>query len=122
MRSLWWLAVAVIACGDIEKVPDAAVPDTYAPDSKNELRRSGGETACMGGCANMMTDELNCGACGNQCSPCARYRAWRIASGWVSNWHRSSQTSVSTCSAGMKRDEHGVSRHELTADSLPRQQ
>jgi hypothetical protein len=69
MRSLWWLAVALAACGDVEKVPDAAVPDTYAPDTKNELTCTGGETACMGSCSNMMTDEQNCGACGTQCAP-----------------------------------------------------
>src|SRR4051794_6114393 len=42
-----------------------------------------------------------CKSCGSQCPPCARPRAKRMASGSFSNRHKSSQTSASTCSAGM---------------------
>lgn len=68
MRSLWW-AIALAACGDVQKVPDAAVVDAYQPDSPKEVTCGPGETVCNGVCANLMTDELYCGNCNTQCSP-----------------------------------------------------
>ncbi|HEY5921754.1 MAG TPA: hypothetical protein VIV11_08790 [Kofleriaceae bacterium] len=70
MRSLWWLAFALIACGDVQKVPDAAIPDAFEPDAPpNALMCGTGEMACNGSCANVMTSDLYCGNCNTQCSP-----------------------------------------------------
>src|SRR5574338_50012 len=68
MRSLC-LAIALAACGDVQKVPDAAVPDAYQPDSSAEVTCGPGEMACNGVCANLTSDELYCGNCNTQCSP-----------------------------------------------------
>ena len=68
MRCLWW-AIALAACGDVQKVPDAAVPDAYQPDSPQEVTCGPGEMACNGVCTNPMSDELYCGNCNTQCSP-----------------------------------------------------
>lgn len=68
MRSLW-LAVALAACGDVQKVPDAAVVDAYQADAAVEVTCEDGEMTCNGICANLMTDELYCGNCNTQCSP-----------------------------------------------------
>ncbi len=68
MRCLWW-AIALAACGDVQKVPDAAVPDAYQPDPPQEVTCGSGEMSCNGVCTNPMTDELYCGNCNTQCSP-----------------------------------------------------
>lgn len=69
MRSLWWLAVAVTACGDVNRVPDASVPDAYTPDSPNDPMCAAGEMVCSGSCANLMTSEQHCGSCTTTCAP-----------------------------------------------------
>jgi hypothetical protein len=53
----------------VQKVPDAAIPDAYAPDSPNMLTCGAGEMVCNNTCANLMTSELYCGNCNTQCSP-----------------------------------------------------
>lgn len=68
MRRLWW-AIAFAACGDVQKVPDAAVPDAYQPDAAMELTCASGETVCNNTCTDLMTDEFYCGNCNTQCAP-----------------------------------------------------
>ena len=68
MRSLW-LAIALVACGDVQKVPDAAIPDAYVPDTPEMVTCGTGEMNCNGNCANVMSSELYCGNCNTQCSP-----------------------------------------------------
>jgi hypothetical protein len=62
-------ALLVAACGDVVKVPDAALIDAYAPDSPQELTCGAGETVCNGSCVDPMTSELYCGNCNTQCTP-----------------------------------------------------
>jgi hypothetical protein len=69
MRSLW-AALALFACGDVPKVPDAANLDAFQPDSPPmPLSCAAGEMVCNGSCANLMTSDLYCGNCNTQCSP-----------------------------------------------------
>ncbi len=68
MRSLWW-AIALAACGDVQKVPDAAVPDAYQADAAVEVTCATGENVCNGICTDPATDDLHCGNCMTQCSP-----------------------------------------------------
>jgi hypothetical protein len=69
MRSLW-LAVALCACGDVQKVPDAAIQDAYVPDSPGApLTCATGEMNCNGTCANLLNSEQFCGSCTTSCSP-----------------------------------------------------
>ena len=70
MRSLWVaVGLGLFACGDVQKVPDAAIPDAYTPDSASMLTCGAGEMVCNNTCANLMTSELYCGNCNTQCSP-----------------------------------------------------
>lgn len=70
MRSLWVaVGLGLFACGDVQKVPDAAIPDAYTPDSPSMLSCGAGEMVCNNTCANLMTSELYCGNCTTQCSP-----------------------------------------------------
>src|SRR6185503_2981426 len=70
MRS-FVVAVALLACacGDVLKIPDAAVIDARSPDAPKEVSCGTGEMVCNGSCANLMTSELYCGNCTTQCSP-----------------------------------------------------
>ena len=63
------LSLLLCACGDVLKVPDAAVIDAYVPDTVEPLMCGGGEMVCNGACANVMSSELYCGNCSTQCSP-----------------------------------------------------
>lgn len=63
------LALLACACGDVQKVPDAAVIDAYVPDTATPLTCGTGEMVCNGSCANVMTSELSCGNCSTQCAP-----------------------------------------------------
>ena len=70
MRS-FVVAVALVACacGEVVKVPDAAVIDAYVHDSPMTVMCGAGEMNCNGTCANVMSSELYCGNCSTQCSP-----------------------------------------------------
>jgi hypothetical protein len=68
MRSVW-LALALAACGDVNVVPDAAVPDAYQHDAPDDPMCVAGEMACNGLCANFMTSEQYCGNCMTSCAP-----------------------------------------------------
>jgi hypothetical protein len=63
------VALFTCACGEVVKVADSGVPDTYVPDSPSSLMCNAGEMVCNGSCANIMTSELYCGNCMTQCSP-----------------------------------------------------
>lgn len=68
MRSGWWLAVALLGCGDVNKIPDAVVPDAYQHDAAEVPSCAPGETACNASCADLMTSEQYCGNCDTQCA------------------------------------------------------
>jgi hypothetical protein len=68
MRSVW-LALGLAACGDVNVIPDAAVPDAYQHDAPNDPMCMPGEMACSGLCADVMTSEQYCGNCGTSCAP-----------------------------------------------------
>jgi hypothetical protein len=61
------MAVALLACGEVNKLPDAGAPDAYAPDSPSSAMCMPGEMSCNGVCADLMTSEQYCGNCNTQC-------------------------------------------------------
>lgn len=68
MRSSWWLAVALLGCGDENKIPDAGVPDAYQHDAPEVPSCAPGETTCNASCADLMTSEQYCGDCDTRCA------------------------------------------------------
>ena len=64
-----WLALGLAACGDVNVIPDAAVPDAYQHDAANDPMCGADEMACSGLCANVMTSETYCGNCTTSCAP-----------------------------------------------------
>src|SRR5687768_16967193 len=68
MRSVW-LALALAACGDVNVIPDAAVPDAYQHDAPKDPMCGADEMTCSGLCENVMTSEQYCGNCTTSCGP-----------------------------------------------------
>ena len=66
MRSLVVAVLAVAACGDVNKIPDAGPPDMFTSDGPPTCGT--GEMLCNNTCANPLTSEDYCGNCATRCN------------------------------------------------------